>query len=155
MSFHQIRFQQIVPAALDEVWQFFATPKNLPRITPPHLKFEILTPVPEKMYPGLMIGYRVRPLLGIPVHWLTEITQIEPQQFFVDEQRLGPYRIWHHEHHFRPVDGGVEMQDIITYQMPFGWLSAPLHALVVKKQLEQIFAFRTHSVREIFGEIPK
>ena len=101
----------------------------------------------------MMIRYRVRPLLGIPVTWVTEITHVQPRERFVDEQRVGPYRIWHHEHHFRELPGGrIEMTDRITYQLPFGWLSEPVHALVVRRQLAHIFSYREKAVAKLFPE---
>lgn len=151
MPIHQIERTQIVHAPLVETWDFFSNPRNLERITPRALDFKILTNLPAKMHAGLMIEYRVRPLFGIPMTWLTEITHVEEGRFFVDEQRVGPYRIWHHEHHFRELEAGrVEMLDRVTYQLPFGWLSEPMHALVVRSQLAQIFDFRVTAVDEIF-----
>ena len=112
--------------------------------------FDVLTEVAEKMYPGMMIEYRVRPLMNIPMKWITEITHVEEGKFFVDEQRKGPYTIWHHEHHFKAVEGGVEMTDIVSYELPLGVLGKMVHPIVVKKKLEEIFAFRFAAVEEIF-----
>ena len=104
------------------------------------------------MYPGMMIRYRVSPLFGIPMTWVTEITQVDIGRFFVDEQRVGPYRMWHHEHHFRDLgDGRIEMFDRVTYQLPFGWLSESVHTLVVKPQIEGIFAYREKVVNSLFN----
>ena len=100
MAIHVLRKTQMVAASVAECWAFFSDPRNLPRITPPALDFRVLTELPPSVHPGLMIEYRVRPLLGISMSWLTEITHVEPGVRFVDEQRIGPYRIWHHEHHF-------------------------------------------------------
>lgn len=114
--------------------------------------FMVLTEVPDEMYEGLMISYTVRPLLGIPMNWVTEITHVKEGVFFVDEQRKGPYRIWHHEHHFKEVVGGVEMTDIVSYEVPFGILGRLVHPLIVRKKLEEIFEYRFKVVDEIFGK---
>ena len=102
------------------------------------------------MYEGLMIEYRVRPLLGIPMNWITEITHVKEHQFFVDEQRKGPYRIWHHEHHFETVDNGVLMSDIVSYELPYGILGKIAHPILVQRKLNEIFDFRFEIVEEIF-----
>jgi ligand-binding SRPBCC domain-containing protein len=113
--------------------------------------FDVLTEVPEQMYEGLMISYTVRPLFGLPMNWITEITHVKDKLYFVDEQRKGPYKIWHHEHHFKEVEGGVEMTDIVSYEIPFGILGKLAHPLIVQKKLEEIFAHRFKVVDEIFG----
>jgi ligand-binding SRPBCC domain-containing protein len=113
--------------------------------------FDVLTEVPDTMYEGLMIAYRVRPLFGIPVEWITEITHVKENLFFVDEQRKGPYKIWHHEHHFSPTAEGILMTDIVTYELPFGILGKLVHPLLVKKKLEEIFDYRFKVVEEVFG----
>lgn len=151
MPVHTLETVQTIAATLDASWDFFSDPCNLWRITPPALDFTIPGDLPGRMYPGMMIRYRVRPLLGIAVTWVTEITHVEPGRFFVDEQRVGPYRMWHHEHHFRELPGDrVEITDRITYQLPFGWLSEPVHALIVRPQLARIFAYREKAVAQIF-----
>ena len=105
----RLKVEQFLPISLEKAWDFFSSPKNLNEITPPEMTFKILYDIPEKMYEGLMISYKVSPMLNIPLDWVTEITHIKENEFFVDEQRLGPYSIWHHEHHFKEIDGGVEM----------------------------------------------
>ncbi len=148
---HILETTQIIRASIERAWDFFSDPRNLAKITPPELDFTILTALPERVYPGMMIEYRVRPLLGIPARWVTEITHVEPEKFFVDEQRIGPYRIWHHEHQFRELDGGrVEMKDRVTYALPFGALGNLVHPFLVKPQLAKIFAFRENAVTELF-----
>ena len=126
--------------------------RPLREITPPTLGFEVLTPdLPPSVRPGLMIAYRVRPLCGIPMNWLTEITLVEEGVRFIDEQRVGPYAVWHHEHEFRDLgDGRVEMEDKVTYVLPFGPLGDLVHPLLVKPQLETIFGFREKAVRGLF-----
>ena len=151
MPVHTLERIQVFPATLAQAWEFFSSPRNLERITPKALDFQILSDLPPRMYAGMMIRYRVRPLLGIPLTWVTEITHIEEGVRFVDEQRVGPYRMWHHEHHFRELDGGrIEMLDRVTYQLAGGWLSEPVHALVVRSQLAKIFEFRTEAVSRLF-----
>jgi ligand-binding SRPBCC domain-containing protein len=122
----------------------------LKEITPPGMGFNIKTDLPAKMYEGMMIEYKVTPLLGIPMTWITEIKAVKEGQFFIDEQRKGPYAIWHHEHHFKEVDGGVEMTDIVSYEVPFGILGKLVHPIIVKPKLDQIFKYRTKKVDEIF-----
>jgi ligand-binding SRPBCC domain-containing protein len=148
---HTLQTSQIFHASMERVWDFFSDPRNLAKITPPELGFTVLSELPERVHPGMMIEYRVRPLLGIPVRWLTEITHVEPGKFFVDEQRIGPYRIWHHEHHFAQLDGGrIEMTDKVTYVLPFWPFGELAHPFLVKPQLAKIFAFREKAVGEFF-----
>ena len=151
MGVHTLKTTQVLRATLDQAWDFFSNPKNLARITPKELDFTVLSELPERIYPGLMIEYRVRPLLGIPMRWLTEISHVEPGRYFVDEQRVGPYRMWHHEHHFRALgDGRIEMTDRVTYIVPFGPLGELVHPWLVKPQLDKIFTHRQHVVGELF-----
>jgi ligand-binding SRPBCC domain-containing protein len=149
---HRLETTQILATSLDRAWDFFSDPRNLSRITPPELDFTILTDLPPRIHAGMMIEYRVRPLLGIPVRWLTEITHVEPGVRFIDEQRVGPYRMWHHEHHFRALDAGrVEMLDRVTYVLPFAPFGDLAHPIIVRPQLRKIFAFREKAVGGIFG----
>jgi len=140
---------QRVPRSLDEVFAFFAAPGNLARITPSWLGFQIVTPDVE-MRQGLTIEYRIRPL-GLPQRWVSEITLWDPPRRFVDEQRRGPYRRWRHLHEFRAVEGGTEIRDRVTYELPLGPLGRVAHALFVRRQLEAIFAYRERVVRGLFG----
>lgn len=155
VSVHTLRKKQVIRAALPKAWAFFSNPRNLSRITPPSLGFEVLTKdLPDQIYAGLMIAYRVRPLWGIPVTWLTEITVVEEGRRFIDEQRVGPYAVWHHEHWFRDLGGGrIEIEDLVTYVLPFAPLAELAHALLVQPQLAQIFAFREKALVEIWGQI--
>lgn len=152
MAVHTLHAQQIIRATREQAWGFFSDPRNLTKITPPTLGFEVLTPdLPSQIRAGLMIAYRVRPLFGIPMQWLTEITHVEEGVRFIDEQRVGPYAVWHHEHEFRDLgDGRVEMEDRVTYVLPFGPLGDLVHPLLVKPQLKAIFGFREREVREMF-----
>ena len=142
MRIFQIKQIQMLPIALSEAWAFFCDPRNLGAITPDWLCFYIRSEVPPCMYPGLIIEYRIKALTSLPMSWVTEITHVVSPTYFVDEQRFGPYRFWHHQHHFREVGGGVEVTDIVHYAMPYGVLGLAVHKLVVAKKLEQIFEFR-------------
>lgn len=154
MAVHTFRSRQVITASRSAAWRFFSDPRNLARITPPSLGFEITTPdLPDHIYPGLMIAYRVRPLFRVPLTWLTEITHVDEGVRFIDEQRLGPYAIWHHEHAFRELSPTrVELEDRITYALPFGQLGDLAHPWLVRPQLQQIFAFRERAVREVFPD---
>ncbi len=140
-----------LPIGLAEAWEFFSDPRNLERITPPSLGIEITSDLPPRMHPGMIVTYRVRPLLGIPVQWVTEITHVREPNLFVDEQRFGPYRFWHHQHHFREVEGGVEAADLVHYSLPFGPVGRLLGGGTVRRQLGEIFAFRRRFLEERFG----
>ena len=148
---HQFIRKQFVKTYLQTCWDFFSSPANLKRITPSYMGFDVKTEVPTQMYEGLIIAYTVKPLLGIPVEWVTEITHVKDKSFFVDEQRKGPYTMWHHEHHFKEVDGGVEMTDIVSYIIPLGFLGKLVQPFLVKPKLEEIFAYRFNIVEEVFG----
>jgi ligand-binding SRPBCC domain-containing protein len=134
--------EQFLPISLEKAWDFFSSPKNLNEITPPEMTFKILNELPEKMYEGMMISYKISPMLNFPLDWVTEITHIKENQFFVDEQRIGPYAIWHHEHHFNAVEGGVHMTDILHYHVglgPLGWIASKLF---VDAKVQGIFDYR-------------
>ncbi|MBP6458745.1 MAG: SRPBCC family protein [Crocinitomicaceae bacterium] len=148
---HQLIRKQFVKTDLNTCWDFFSSPSNLKVITPDYMGFDVKTEVPEKMYEGLIISYTVTPLLGIPMEWVTEITHINEKSFFVDEQRIGPYKMWHHEHHFKEINGGVEMTDIVSYVVPFGILGKLVQPILVQPKLEEIFAYRFKVVDNLFG----
>lgn len=148
---HQFIRKQFVKTDLHTCWDFFSSPANLKRITPSYMGFDVKTEVPAQMYEGLIIAYKVKPVLGIPVEWVTEITHVKDKSFFVDEQRKGPYTMWHHEHHFKEVEGGVEMTDIVSYIIPLGIIGKIVHPFLVKPKLEEIFAYRFKIVEEVFG----
>jgi ligand-binding SRPBCC domain-containing protein len=151
MPLHVLRRQETLPIAPAAAWEFFSNPRNLVLITPPSLGFEVLTPnLPERIYAGMMIAYRVRPLAGIPVLWLTEITHVREGEYFVDEQRAGPYALWHHEHWLRPAArGGTEVEDLVTYRLPLGWLGGAVHRLLVRRRIESIFDYRSTAVHKL------
>jgi len=151
-SVYVLKRVQRLPISMDEAWDFFSHPKNLFALTPPALNLKFTNELfGEAMYPGQIITYKVKPLLCIPLFWMTEITHVNKPHFFADEQRRGPYAIWHHEHHFKPIAGGVEMTDLVHYALPFGVLGRLAHALFVKKQLQQIFEYRYHKIEALFG----
>jgi ligand-binding SRPBCC domain-containing protein len=142
----------VLPVPLDEAWAFFSDPRNLAAITPPWLGFAVTSrDLPARMYAGLIVAYTVRPFLGIPVRWVAEITHVRELEYFVDEQRSGPYAFWHHEHHFRAVDGGTEMRDIVHYAAPFGPLGDVVVRFQVRGKLEEIFAYRRKELERRFG----
>jgi ligand-binding SRPBCC domain-containing protein len=152
MAFYQLHKTQKVNCSLDEIWDFISSPKNLKEITPDYMGFDVTSKdTPEKMYTGLIITYKVSPLLGIKTNWMTEITHVEDKSFFIDEQRVGPYKIWHHQHFVEEIEGGIVMRDIVTYQPPFGFLGAIANALIIKKKLEEIFDYRFKAVEEKYG----
>tara|TARA_B110000027_G_scaffold118351_1_gene130283 strand:- start:1212 stop:1682 length:471 start_codon:yes stop_codon:yes gene_type:complete len=153
MAYYQFIQTQKVNASLEDVWGFISSPKNLKEITPDYMGFDITSEgLTEKMYPGMIIGYRVSPLLGIKTTWVTEITQVRDLSYFVDEQRIGPYSIWHHQHFIEPIEGGVLMRDIVTYRPPFGFLGAIMNRLVIQKKLKEIFSYRTEAIEKRYGK---
>lgn len=152
MKLFRFETEQLIPAPLEEVWRFFSSPRNLKTITPPYMGFDILTPVPDTMEPGIIIAYTVRPLWGIPMFWVTEITHVDPLRFFVDEQRFGPYRFWHHRHVFVPTQGGVLMTDIVHYALPVPIIDGLVNRLTVRPRIQEIFEFRRRKIVEIFGD---
>ncbi|MBK9291216.1 MAG: SRPBCC family protein [Bacteroidetes bacterium] len=151
---YQLTEKTFIKSDLKTVWDFFSSPKNLKQITPSHMGFDILVGGEGKMYPGQIIAYRVKPLFGFPMLWVTEITHVSEQKFFVDEQRIGPYKMWHHEHHFVEVDGGVEMTDIVSYALPFGPLGTLAHKILVRKKVEGIFKYRQRVITRLFETRP-
>lgn len=152
MRIKSLKTHQILPLTMAEAWDFFSSPRNLNEITPNDMTFVITSNVPEKMYEGLMITYKVSPFLKIPMNWVTEITHIREPFYFVDEQRIGPYRMWHHEHHFREVPGGVEMTDILHYNVGMGFIGWLASWLFVDRKVKSIFAFREQKLKEMFPE---
>lgn len=150
MPIYTLHRKQVVAMPLERVWKFFADPRNLKTITPPSLRLRMKTELPEAIYPGLMIEYTVSPLLGLPLTWLTEIMHVDEPNCFVDEQRVGPYRLWHHEHFFRRLDDEqVEVRDLIHYMPPLGPFGAVINVLAIRPQLTRIFAFRERALAEI------
>ena len=153
MAVHSIKTIQQIPANIKTVWAFFSNPQNLKAITPDELQFNVISKHHgNTIYAGQIIEYTVSPLLGIPLYWMTEITHVKDGEYFVDEQRYGPYAMWHHQHHFTSIEGGVEMTDIVHYKNPFWILGEAANSIFVRKQLESIFSFRYRKTVEVFGE---
>lgn len=149
---YSLKTVQSIPVSVEKAWEFFSSPKNLKEITPDNLGFQILSKYHgDTMYAGQIIEYKVSPVLGIPIYWMTEITHVADKVYFVDEQRFGPYTMWHHQHHFKAIPGGVEMTDIVHYKLPMYFLGDIAHALFVQKQLTQIFDYRFKKVADMFG----
>lgn len=143
--------KQFIPRSLEEVWEFISSPKNLKEITPSYMGFDIVSESPvDKMYTGIIIAYKVSPMFGIKMNWVTEITHIEDLHYFIDEQRFGPYTFWHHKHFINKVEGGVEMIDILHYKVPFGFIGNIANSLIIKKKLKEIFEYRFKKLEELF-----
>ena len=143
---------QHLPITMEQAWDFFSSPANLKEITPANLGFNIVSQHHgEKMYAGQIIEYTVKPVLGLPLYWMTEITHVEDKKYFVDEQRFGPYSMWHHQHHFKATANGVEMTDIVHYKLPFWFLGDIANMLFVNQQLKTIFDYRHKIVEKKFG----
>lgn len=149
---YELKRVQKVPVSVEKAWEFFSSPKNLAVITPKEMGFIIKSKVPEKMYSGLLIDYTVKPILGIPLPWQTEILEVDELKSFIDNQNKGPYKLWHHTHIFEPIDGGVIMTDIVKYELPLGFLGTIAHGLFVKNKLNHIFDYRFKKVEELFGK---
>ena len=154
MAYYQITSEQYFKASPEEARAFLSDPRNLQHITPQHMKFNILGGADRAMYPGQIIRYKVSPFPGIRTSWVTEITHVREGEYFVDEQRFGPYRFWHHKHFITPVEGGVLMSDVVDYMLPLGPLCAMANALLVRKQLLGIFRYREAALNKRFGSLP-
>jgi len=152
---YRLSSKQKLPISIDEAWEFLSSPKNLKIITPDYMSFNILTGADRPMFAGQIIQYIVTPVLGIKTNWVTEITHVVDKHYFVDEQRFGPYALWHHKHFIKEIESGVEMEDIIDYKAPFGFLGRLVHPILVKPKLTEIFNYRTQKLIELFGEYNK
>lgn len=152
MKLHKLHKKQNLPITIDEAWTFLSSPKNLKTITPDYMGFNILSGADREMFAGQIIQYIVTPVLGIKTKWVTEITHVNQGHYFVDEQRFGPYALWHHKHFIRPIKGGIEMEDIIDYKLPLGWIGQLAHPILVKPKLKEIFDYRQQKLIELFGE---
>ncbi|MGB5286943.1 MAG: SRPBCC family protein [Ignavibacteriaceae bacterium] len=153
MKIYQLRAFQKIPININEAWEFFSNPNNLSVITPEWLNFKVTSKLPDKMYPGMIISYKVHPVLRIPSTWVTEITHVNEPFYFVDEQKFGPYKLWHHQHHFKETENGVEMTDIVTYALPLDPLSRIINSLLVEKKVKEIFRFREKKLEELFTPV--
>jgi len=154
MKIYRLETIQNLPISQSEAWDFLSDPKNLKRITPEYMGFKIVSGAAERMFAGQIIQYVVTPLLNIPTTWVTEITHVEEGNYFVDEQRFGPYDLWHHKHFIKPIKKGVEMIDIVDYKIPFGVLGRIAHPFIVAPKLKEIFEYRKKALIELFGPYP-
>lgn len=155
MRLYTLHTRQKLPISVEEAWAFFSDPSNLNTITPDDMKFRTLSGDDRKMFAGQIIHYKISPFRGITMQWVTEITHMEPSIYFVDEQRFGPYKFWHHKHFFRTIEGGIEMEDLIHYQVPFGFIGNLFHPFLVRPKLKAIFDFRKKKLEELFGRYPE
>ncbi len=151
MKIYKIETVQEVNVSLDECWSFFSSPQNLQKITPNDMGFQITDFDNKSVYPGQVIQYKVSPLLGIKLSWMTVITAVKDQAYFIDEQRFGPYTLWHHKHFFEATENGTKMTDVVHYALPLGFLGRIMNTLVVKNKLNEIFDYRCVKVDEIFN----
>jgi len=152
MKIYRLETIKNLPISQKEAWNFLSDPRNLKTITPDYMGFEIVSGAASKMYAGQILQYIVTPLLNIPLKWVTEITHIREGEYFVDEQRFGPYSLWHHKHFIKPIKNGVEMIDIVDYKVPFGILGQLVQPFLVRPKLEEIFEYRKNALDSIFGK---
>lgn len=152
MKIYTLHKKQNLPITVEKAWDFLSDPANLKTITPDYMSFDILSGADRPMFPGQIIQYIVTPIMGIKNKWITEITHVREGEYFVDEQRFGPYALWHHKHFIKAIPGGVEMEDIIDYKVPFGWLGQLFQPILVKPKLEEIFNYRKIKLEELFGK---
>jgi ligand-binding SRPBCC domain-containing protein len=153
MKIYQLHSKQNLPISKQEAWEFLSDPKNLKVITPDYMGFHILSGADRPMFAGQIIEYIVTPVFGIKTKWVTEITHAKSGSYFVDEQRFGPYSLWHHKHFIKEIDGGVEMEDIIHYKVPLGILGRLVHPFLVRPKLNEIFNYRKAKLEELFGKL--
>ncbi len=152
MKTYRLYQKQCLSTDIQTAWNFFTNPSNLSKITPNYIDFKIIKKLSPEMHPGMLLVYKIKPILRVPMKWVTEIIQVYEPVWFVDEQRSGPYRFWRHQHIFREVEGGVQMEDIIDYALPFGPLGRVVHLLMVRKKLQNIFNFRREVLDQIFNQ---
>src|SRR5690606_143765 len=151
MKIYKLHAKQNLPISVDEAWSFLSNPENLKVITPDYMGFNIQSGADRPMFAGQIIEYIVTPILCIKPKWVTEITHVVDKEYFVDEQRFGPYTLWHHKHFIKEIDGGVEMEDLLHYKLPFGFLGQLVHPFLVKQKLDEIFEYRKNKLVELFG----
>ena len=152
MKIYTLKTKQNLPISLDVAWDFLSNPKNLKTITPDYMGFKTLSGDEKEMFAGQIIQYIVTPVMGIPMKWVTEITHVVDKKYFDDEQRFGPYALWHHKHFLKEIPGGVEMEDIVDYKVPMGILGQMVHPFLVAPKLKEIFDYRRAKLIELFGE---
>jgi ligand-binding SRPBCC domain-containing protein len=148
-----LKSEQRIPIGLEEAWDFFSSPLNLAKITPKEINFVVTSDYTQdtKSYAGMIITYKVSPVFGIKMDWMTEITHVKDGEYFVDEQRFGPYALWHHQHHFKAIEGGVLMTDILNYAIPYGIIGRLGNTILVGKQVRKIFSYREKAINDLFG----
>jgi ligand-binding SRPBCC domain-containing protein len=151
MKVYKKQTVQHINASIEECWAFFSSPRNLQKITPENMGFQITDFDGKNMYAGQIIQYKVSPLAGLKLSWTTEITFVKDKEYFIDEQRFGPYALWHHKHFFEPTENGVKMTDVVHYALPLGFIGRIMNALVVKNKLKEIFNYRVVVVNQIFN----
>ena len=152
MKIFKLKYSQKLPISLNEAWDFLSSPNNLELITPKPMDFNITDWDRKKAYPGQIIQYTVKPLLGVKINWVTEITQVKDKEFFIDEQRFGPYSFWHHKHFLTEIENGVLIEDVIHYKIPLGPFGIPINFLFINSKLNSIFKYRKHELIKIFGD---
>ena len=152
---YQLSAKINLPIGIDEAWEFLSDPSNLKVITPDYMGFQIISKMETAMYAGQMISYKVSPLLGLKLNWVTEITHVDDKKYFVDEQRIGPYAMWHHKHFLKEIEGGTEITDVVHYKLPLSLIANRFHSLLVKPKLKEIFDYRTNALLTMFGEYRK
>lgn len=151
MKIYKIETVQHLNTSIEECWAFFSSPRNLQKITPEDMGFQITDYDGKSVYAGQVIQYKVSPLLGLKLSWMTVITSVKENHYFIDEQRFGPYALWHHKHFFESTENGVKMTDVVHYALPLGFLGRIMNTLVVKNKLKEIFDYRVVKVDEIFN----
>jgi ligand-binding SRPBCC domain-containing protein len=151
MKLHQIHRKQMIPISISEAWEFFSSPENLSTITPSWLNLTVISDLPRGMHSGMIISYRITPIVRMPTIWISEITHVNRPTYFVDEQRLGPFRFWHHQHVFKEVGRNVEIQDIVHYAMPLGPIGEMVYPISVRKKVDSIFDFRQKALERILS----
>ncbi len=152
MKIYEIHSTQKLPISKKEAWDFLSNPRNLQEIMPADMGFKILSGADRKMFTGQILQYKVTPLPLFSTKWVTEITHVEELSYFVDIQLSGPYKMWHHKHFIKEIEGGVEVEDLVHYVVPFGWLGQLLHPIIIQPKLNQIFEARTKKMTELFGK---
>jgi len=149
---YQLSAKINLPITIDEAWKFLSDPGNLKVITPDYMGFKIISGTDRAMYAGQIISYKVSPLLGLKMNWVTEITHVDDRKYFVDEQRMGPYSMWHHKHFLKEIEGGTEITDVVHYKLPISIIANRFHSILVKPKLKEIFEYRTKALLTMFGE---
>lgn len=153
MKLYQIKTNQELPISIEKAWKFFSNPNNLKDITPGEMNFNIISGADKSIYAGQIIQYKVSPIMGINLNWVTEITHVKENEYFVDEQRFGPYALWHHKHFFRKINGGILMEDVVDYKIPLGLIGQFAHFIFVKNKLKKIFKYRHDKLVKLFGKM--